>query len=68
MKVLDKKELEKKNIKEKTAREIMIHRQLKSPHIAELLHSFDDDQNIYIILEYCDGIELYKEIKQHMAY
>ena len=45
----------------------MIHRQLKSPHIVELLHSFDDDQNIYIILEYCDGIELFKEIKQHIA-
>jgi len=67
MKVLDKKVLAKQKIQDKTAREIRIHRQLKSPYIVELLHSFDDDQNIYIILEYCDGTELFKEIKQCMA-
>jgi serine/threonine protein kinase len=32
---------------------------IKCPQIVELVHTFEDDQNIYILLEYIEGNELY---------
>jgi polo-like kinase 4 len=31
------------------------------------VHTFEDDQNIYILLEYLEGSELYQEIKTQQA-
>ena len=63
MKVLDKKVLAKQKSTATTLNEIRIHSQIKCPHIVELFHTFEDDQNIYILLEYIEGSELFQEIK-----
>ncbi len=64
MKVLDKVKLEKEKLTTRMINEISLHRSLKCPHIVELHHYFEDDQNIYMLLEYCDGNELFQEVKQ----
>ena len=50
-----------------TINEIRIHSQIKCAQIVELVHTFEDDQNIYILLEYLEGSELYQEIKTQQA-
>ena len=32
---------------------------MRCAEIVELYHTFEDDQNIYILLEYCEGSELF---------
>lgn len=39
--------------------EIEVHRQLKCPYIVELHHFFEDEQNVYLLMEHCPGQELY---------
>ena len=65
MKVLDKKALEKMKAASTAMNEIRIHSQIKGcDQIVELLHTFEDEQNVYIVLEYCEGNELFVEIKR----
>ena len=44
-------------------RELEIQSHLDHPNIVKLLGFFYDDNKIYLILEYCDGGELYKDLK-----
>lgn len=63
MKVIDKDEIRKKKLEKRVRNEIEIHQVLnekfdkmegESP-IVGLYHSFEDDQNIYLLMEHCDG-------------
>jgi len=45
-------------------REINIHSYLDHKNIISLYGFFHDDDNIYLILEYAKGGELYKELKK----
>ena len=40
------------------AREIMLHRQLDHPLIAQLFYTFEDNQNIYLVMEYSSRGEI----------
>ncbi len=53
MKVVPKYRLTKPQHRDKVLREIRIHEKLNHKHVVKLLSSFEDDQNIYITLEYC---------------
>ena len=44
--------------------EIKIHRSLKNKYICKYEHSFEDDQAIYIIMEYCEKKSLDDYLKQ----
>lgn len=47
-----------KNLKNRVITEIKLHRQLKHKYICKFEHSFDDDNNVNILLEYCPNTSL----------
>ena len=57
IKIFDKKILkEDKEKGDNVLNEIRIHRSLKHEHICKFEHSFEDKDNVYILMEYCpDG-------------
>lgn len=52
-KIVSKLLLTKQHQKEKMTQEIQIHRAVHHKHIVEFYSFFEDDQNVYIILELC---------------
>ncbi|XP_042907236.1 serine/threonine-protein kinase PLK1 [Parasteatoda tepidariorum] len=52
-KIIPKSRLTKPHQKEKILREIDLHQKLKHKNIVRFQHFFEDDQNVYIILENC---------------
>ncbi|KRX90386.1 Serine/threonine-protein kinase PLK1 [Trichinella pseudospiralis] len=52
-KVVSKTLLVKKHQKDKMAQEIQIHSQLSHKHVVQFHSFFEDDQNVYILLELC---------------
>ena len=42
--------------------EIEILRNLDHPHIIKLFETFEDSRNIYLVMEKCDGGELFDRI------
>ncbi|XP_045117846.1 serine/threonine-protein kinase PLK1-like isoform X2 [Portunus trituberculatus] len=52
-KIIPKCRITKPHHKEKIAREIEVHRHLRHQHVVRFHHYFEDDANVYIILENC---------------
>lgn len=64
LKVVDKENLRSKNLTARIRQEIEVHRQLKCDYIVELHHFFEDEQNVYLLMEHCPGQELYQFVRQ----
>jgi len=65
-KVIAKAQLVKKEQLDKMVQEIEIHKSVNHPHIVEFKSNFEDDKNIYIILEICNKrslMEMHKRRK-----
>lgn len=60
IKKMSREELKRNNFHEQVKREIQIQSHLKHENILRLYGFFWDEDNIYIILEYAQGGELYK--------
>lgn len=45
-------------------REIKVQKRLDHPHILKLYHCFEDNENVYVILEYAETGNLYQYIKK----
>lgn len=45
-------------------REILINMKLNHKNILKMMETFEDDQNIYIVFEYCSGGNLYERINK----
>ncbi|KFM76688.1 Serine/threonine-protein kinase PLK2, partial [Stegodyphus mimosarum] len=52
-KIIPKSRLTKPHQKEKILREIDLHRQLQHKNVVRFHHFFEDEHNVYIILENC---------------
>ncbi|GMS95778.1 hypothetical protein PENTCL1PPCAC_17953, partial [Pristionchus entomophagus] len=52
-KVVSKQLLQKSYQKDKMVQEIQIHRGLSHEHVVKLIDYFEDDDNVYVILELC---------------
>ncbi|XP_055306328.1 serine/threonine-protein kinase polo [Sitodiplosis mosellana] len=52
-KVVSKKLVMKHNQKDKMTQEIKIHQSLSHPNVVRFLSFFEDDRNVYIVLELC---------------
>ena len=63
MKVVDKSLAHKKNLLGRLKNEIQLQSSLDHPCIVKLLHSFEDKDCIYLLLELCAGGDLYSHIK-----
>ena len=44
--------------------EVSIHHQLHHANILQLLHFFEDASNVYLVMELCEGGELYQRVKR----
>ena len=54
-KVIDKQTLQKHRKKQKIQSEIQIHKQMVHPNIVKFEHFFEDESNVYILLEICQN-------------
>ena len=52
-KIIPKASLKKTRHRQKLLSEIRIHRSLNHPHIVKFEHVFEDNENVYILLEMC---------------
>ena len=53
LKVVDKENLRAKNLMSRIKQEVQVHRQLQCQYIARLYHFFEDEQNVYLLMEHC---------------
>ena len=68
IKIIDKKILKKdKEIASIVLNEIRIHRSMKHKHICKFEHSFEDKNNIYILMEFCPYGTLLKFLKERQT-
>ena len=63
-KVITKDSLKPQNRKQKLELEITLQKQLNHKNIVQLEHFFEDDVNVYILLEYCKNQSLSDLIKR----
>ena len=68
MKVVSKSFLLKHGSMDLIEREINIHKTLDHPHIIRLYDHFDDQKNFYLVMEYAENGNLYKQMKKHGNY
>lgn len=52
-KIIPKASLKKSRHRQKLLSEIKIHRSLNHPHVVKFNHVFEDNENVYILLEMC---------------
>ncbi|XP_057949481.1 serine/threonine-protein kinase Aurora-3 [Malania oleifera] len=64
LKVLFKVKIDKYRLRHQLRREMQIQSSLCHPNILRLFGWFDDDERIYLILEYAHGGELYKKLRK----
>jgi polo-like kinase 4 len=60
-----RKELMQEELLFRVENEIRIHYQLKHSNIVQLYEYFQDDENIYLVLEYCSGKNLFQYLRHH---
>lgn len=65
IKIIDRNLLANPQIAERVEHELKIHSQLHHPHIVEVYKSFVDEQYIYLVLELCQGGNLFQFLKQY---
>lgn len=65
LKVIFKEQIEKYKIHHQLRREMEIQTSLRHPNILRLYGWFDDDERIFLILEYAHGGELYGLLKKN---
>jgi polo-like kinase 1 len=63
-KIVSKNNLSKQSAKQKLKSEIKIHKSLFHSHIVKFEHVFEDNQNVYILLELCKNKTLNELIKK----
>ena len=63
LKILYKRQLIKSNVQTQLRREIEIQSHMRHQNILHMYGFFNDEEKIYLILEYSPGGELYKDLK-----
>lgn len=64
IKIIDKKLVMTSEMIKRVKNEVSIHSTLDHPNILRLYHFFEDDRNVYLVMELCEGGELFKLLKQ----
>eukprot|EP01102_Stenamoeba_stenopodia_P000954 TRINITY_DN10866_c0_g1_i1.p1 TRINITY_DN10866_c0_g1~~TRINITY_DN10866_c0_g1_i1.p1 ORF type:complete len:788 (-),score=154.84 TRINITY_DN10866_c0_g1_i1:93-2456(-) len=68
IKVLDKKQLIKENKVQAVSRERNVLNQMNHPFVVKLYYAMQDPANLYFVMEYCQGGELFHYIKKLGAF
>ena len=64
VKVVPTATLAKSRAKQKLQSEIRIHRSMHHPNIVQFENFFEDEENVYIIMEICGNSTLNEQIKR----
>lgn len=65
---MDKNELKMKNAQTRVNEEVQIHYRLRNSSIVQLFEVFEDDVNIYLILELCaTDLQKYLNVRQQLT-
>lgn len=67
VKVINKRKMREDDMTVRVANEVKIHWVLEHPCILRLHNFFEDNENVYLVTEYCKGGELNKYIKQKFS-
>lgn len=68
MKVISKKFVSQHGGMSLLDREVQIHKSLNHPHIIKLLDSFEDSKNVYLIMEFAENGNLYRQMKKQKRF
>lgn len=68
MKIMNKKFLRQYSSTQNLAREIKIQRKLDHPHIVKLYHYFEDDENVYLVMEYASRGSLFYRLRERTRF
>jgi polo-like kinase 4 len=49
---------------ERVKNEVLVHSQLSHKNILQLFHYFEDESNVYLVMELCENGELYSFLKR----
>lgn len=63
IKALGKTLIRAKGLAARVRNEVTIHYQLRHPNVLELVHFFEDESSVYLVLEYAAGGELYRRVR-----
>ncbi|XP_003738362.1 serine/threonine-protein kinase PLK4-like [Galendromus occidentalis] len=63
IKMIDKEQMRAAGLTSRVQQEVSIHCRLRHPSIVELLTFFEDDANVYLIVEFCHGGEVQKYLE-----
>ena len=64
IKALPKATIRVRGLAARVRNEVSIHYQLRHRNILELLHFFEDEENVYLVMELAEGGELYRLLKE----
>lgn len=64
LKIINKKNLEKPKAKQKMLSEINLHKSVKHKNICQLERVFEDEENVYMLLELCNNGNMFELIKK----
>ncbi|KAJ2784996.1 hypothetical protein H4R18_000810 [Coemansia javaensis] len=65
IKVVDKRALKDSAAEVRLATEVAVHEKIRHPHVVRLYDSFEDDRYVYMVMEYCEGGDLWRYLRQH---
>ena len=64
LKIMEKESIARHRMEDRVAQEIRIHASLRCGGIVRLHGHFEDTDNVYLVLELCEGGNLYRLLKQ----
>ena len=67
IKIIDKQLVMTNELIQRVKNEVSIHSTLDHPNILRLFHFFEDDRNVYLVMELAEKGELYKLLKKKMS-
>ena len=65
LKIMEKETISKYKMEDRVIQEINIHSRMRFPGIVRFYGHFEDEENVYMVLELCEGGNLYRLLKQH---
>ena len=65
LKIMEKETIRKHKMEDRVVQEVIIHARMRFPGIVRFYGHFEDEENVYMVLELCEGGNLYRLLKQH---
>lgn len=63
IKILPKSTIRSRGLAARVRNEVTLHYQLRHRNILQLRHFFEDDENVYLVMEWASGGDLYRRQK-----